>query len=133
MVLRLSISNFKRYAPIRAIGWVILTIAIVEFLLNLFGPRSAMEGMFQQIRTRVEQQPAPTIQVLGDSVAAGGVLGTLLGNGVGVSVRNDSIAGGGPAFSYFLLKAQIEAGNVPKVLIVAHSPHTFSGVKIPQF
>jgi hypothetical protein len=108
----------------------LLAIVIVEFALNLWGPRSAMEKDFTRIRDEVADRRAPRIQVLGDSVAAEAILGSIMCAGRD-QARNDAIGGGGPAFSYLLVAQQIQAGRVPEAVVIAHSPHTFSGTRFP--
>lgn len=124
------ISSFKRYPPARAIIIFVVAYVILEALCHLFLPTSKLEKQFDVLRERVVSEPPPDIQIMGDSVAAGAILTSLLNN-ASVSIRNDAVAGSGPAFSYLLLKSEIDAGRLPEKIILAHSPHTFSGVRTP--
>jgi hypothetical protein len=130
MALHLSISSFKKYPPACAIVIFILAYIVLEIVCNIFLPTSNLEIQFSDLRERVVTYPAPNIQIMGDSVAAGGILASLFKDD-NLSIRNDAVAGGGPAFSYLLLKSEIKAGKIPKTIIVAHSPHTFSGIRTP--
>ena len=75
---------------------------------------------------------APDWQIMGDSVAKGGVLPSQVMAGLApdVSVHNGAVAGTGPEFAYFMLKRQIALGKAPKAIICAPSPHTFSSQRI---
>ncbi len=128
MVHHLSISSFRRHPPTQAIGWFLVAALTLELVCHLWLPRSDMELQFDEVRQRVEHEPAPEVQIMGDSVAAGGILSTLLRVNFN-AVRNDSVTGSEPTFSYFLLKKEIAAGRTPEFLLLAHSPHTFSGVR----
>jgi hypothetical protein len=128
MALHLFTFNFRDYPSVRAIGWFILTTLAVELICKWCLPRSNMEVQFGEMRLRVASKSAPTIQIMGDSVAAGGILTTLVSSNRDL-IRNDALPGSGPAFSYFLLREEIAAGHVPKHLVLAHSPHTFSGTR----
>jgi hypothetical protein len=130
MALHLSISSFKKHPPACAIVIFILAYIVLEIVCNIFLPTGNLENKFSDLRERVVTYPAPNIQIMGDSVAAGGILASLFIDDK-LSIRNDAVAGSGPAFSYLLLKSEIKAGKIPKKIIVAHSPHTFSGIRTP--
>jgi hypothetical protein len=130
MVRLSSISSFKRYPPLQAIGWFILFVLILEVTCRAWLPESGMENEFQAISKLAETAPAPTIEIMGDSVAAGGVLTTLLTQDSN-TIGNYAVTGSGPAFSYFLLKRELAAGHAPAYVLIVHSPHTFSGVRFP--
>lgn len=130
MVHHLSIHSFRRHPPTKAIAWFFVAAILLEIFCQLYLPHSEMELQFVEIRQRVVHEPALTIQIMGDSVAAGGILTTILSGNANIA-RNDAIPGSGPPFSYFLLKQEIAAGHTPTYLLLAHSPHTFSSVRFP--
>jgi hypothetical protein len=89
-----------------------------------------MEVEFHEISKRAETAPTPTVEIVGDSVAAGGILTTLLSKD-STNIVNYAVTGSGPAFTYLLLKRELAAGHAPAYVLIAHSPHTFSGVRFP--
>ncbi len=132
MERHLSIPSFRRHHPTQAIGLFLVGVLVLELICHTYLPRSYMELQFNKIRQCVVGGSAPAIQIMGDSVAAGGILTTFLGCD-GKTIRNDALVGSGPAFSYFLLKDEIAAHRNPAYLILAYSPHTFSGIRTPVF
>jgi hypothetical protein len=89
-----------------------------------------MEMKFYEIRDCVKTGITPDIIILGDSVAAIGILASMISSDI-LNIRNYSIAGGGPVFSYLLLQQILDKNDLPKAIILAHSPHTFSDVRFP--
>jgi hypothetical protein len=75
-------------------------------------------------------EPAPDIQILGDSVARSGFLASALTDERTIA-RSDAMPGSGPVFSYFLLRDAVRAGHVPKALVIAHSPHVLGQLRYP--
>ncbi len=97
-------------------------------LCRAFLPRGWLLQYEDFVRHRVESQPAPEVQVVGDSVARSGVLVGALTGGLATG-RNDAIPAGGTPKTYLLLARQFEAGHIPKALVIAHSPHTFGQIR----
>jgi len=83
---------------------------------------------------RADTVPAcgPDWQIMGDSVANGGILPTQVMATLppDTYVHNAAVAGSGPEFAYFMLKRQIAIGKAPKAILYAPSPHTFSSERV---
>lgn len=110
---------------LRATAIAVALVVAVDALCRVVLPVGWLVESEDFMRARVELEPAPDVQVVGDSVARSGFIASSLA-AEGLTVRNDSIAASGPPKSYLLLSRQFEIGNVPKVLVIAHSPHTFA-------
>ena len=123
-----SISSFKRREPMLAIAIFIALVVILETVFALM-PQNKLVKSFQ-----ADAFPAksPDWQVMGDSVAAGGIVGSEVEKFLpsNVSVHNAAMAGTGPEFSYFVLKRQLAAGRAPKAILYAPSPHTFASGRV---
>ena len=130
MARLLSISNFKRYPPIQALFWTVIVWIVIEAGCHLCLPESLMVTRFYKIRDHVKTDPAPDIIIMGDSVSAGGILASMISSDT-CNIRNYSIGGGGPVFSYLLFQQILKKDKLPRAILLAHSPHTFSGVRFP--
>lgn len=127
-----SIFNSRPPRALRGALFFLALVATVECALPRLLPESQMVRLFRQVRARAAAPPAAAVEIVGDSVAHGGIFGTVLAESLrGPSVENLCMDGSGPLFTYFLLDEQIRAGAAPSVLIYAHAPHTFSGVRWP--
>ncbi len=86
------------------------------------------------ITFRADSIPAqgPDWQIMGDSVAKGGILPAQVMAALppGTLVHNAAVAGTGPEFAYFILQRQIALGKAPKAILYAPSPHTFSSERV---
>ncbi|MBD3403499.1 hypothetical protein GF420_11430, partial [candidate division GN15 bacterium] len=126
MARRSSTSSSKRSRRFFSVGLALAALVVIEVVLNLALPESAMVAYFDRVRQIAVAQESVDIEVLGDSVARTGlwpeVLETELGGGI--DVENYALQGSGPVFSYYLLRDQIEHGVAPKYILYAHSPHT---------
>lgn len=111
-----------------AIGWAIALVIAVDLLCRAALPRGWLLEYEDFVRQRVESEPAPEVQVVGDSVARSGVLVSALTGGFATG-RNDAIPAGGTPKTYLLLAKQFEAGHIPKALVIAHSPHTLGQIR----
>jgi len=109
-------------------GWAVALVVTIDLLCRAFLPRGWLLDYEDFVRHRVETEPAPAVQVVGDSVARSGVLVSGLTGGA-VTGRNDAIPAGGTPKTYLLLARQFEAGHVPKALVIAHSPHTLGQIR----
>lgn len=123
-----STSSSKAERARRALLISAVFIVILETALA-FLPENKLVKTF-----RADSMPAhgPDWQIMGDSVAKGGILPAQVMAGLApdVLVHNGAIAGTGPEFAYFILKRQIALGKAPKAIIYAPSPHTFSSQRI---
>jgi hypothetical protein len=128
MALRLSMRDSSRYPPLQAIALAALIYALLEVACHLYLPPSTMEAHFRQVRERMSAGPPAKVQLMGDSVAIDGILTSVM-DPEGLAIRHDAIEGSGPVFSYLLLREEIAAGRVPSYLLMAQSPHTFSGIR----
>jgi hypothetical protein len=125
----LSIFNFKRRNPVTAVGMAIVLVVIIESVLALL-PENALVNEF---RACPLPPTPPTWQIMGDSVARGGILATQLNASLPPDqmAYNLALAATGPEFPYFQLKREIAAGRAPQAIIYAPSPHTFSSKRVP--
>ncbi len=111
-----------------AFGWAAVFVAVADLACRLVLPAGSLVEYEDFVRARVEGDPAPDVQVVGDSVARSGFIASALTDGT-TTGRNDAIPAGGVLKSYLLLARQFAAGHIPKALIIAHSPHTFRQVR----
>jgi hypothetical protein len=133
MARRSSTSSSKRGRRFFSVGRALAALVVIEVVLNLALPESAMVAYFDRVRQIAVAQESVDIEVLGDSVARTGLWPEVLEPelGDGIDVENYALQGSGPVFSYYLLRDQIEHGVAPKYILYAHSPHTFAGVRYP--
>jgi hypothetical protein len=125
----LFIFSFKNRNPLTAIFLFVIAVVILEIAFSFRPPNTLM----QSLRTnRVATGSVPDWEIMGDSVAQGGIIATQLAGYLSddQSVTNFAIASTGPEFPYFLLNRQIAAGKAPKKIIYAPSPHTFASKRI---
>jgi hypothetical protein len=115
---------------LKAMGWAIAVAAAIDLCCRIFLPSGFLVRIEYLTRQRVTSVPAPDIQIVGDSVARSGFISTALTDGRLIT-RNDAMPGSSPIFTYLLLRDEFDAGHIPKVLVIAHSPHTFRQVRYP--
>lgn len=120
-----SISSSDLGRLSKAIHLTIVLVIVIEAGLA-FVPENVMIRTMHWMRTLLARQPAPAVQIHGDSVAQGALLASEIQRALphGTTVFNASLQGSGPEFTYFLLRHQIRSGRVPKTIVLAHSPHT---------
>lgn len=118
-----SIFNFKRQNPLAGLLFFALAVVLIESTLALL-PQNSLITSF-----RAQNLPttAPDWQIMGDSVAAGGIKPELMAPHLApqTNVVNLALSGSGPEFTYFILQREIAAGVAPKAILYAPSPHTF--------
>src|SRR5687768_8531187 len=100
---RLSIFSFKNRDPLSAIVLFITCVVLVEAALS-FLPQNSLIRSFRV--SRIPEGAAPDIQIMGDSVARGGIMAEQLTSALSSDriVYNYALAGTGPEFPYFILK-----------------------------
>ncbi|MBA4149667.1 MAG: hypothetical protein H0X66_16265 [Verrucomicrobia bacterium] len=125
----LSIFSFKNRNQFAAIGLFIAMVIVLETAFA-FLPQNSLMTSFNVNRTL--PNPAPDFQIMGDSVAQGGLIADQLQEYLppGKTVYNYALGGTGPEFPYFILKRQIKAGSAPKNIIYGPSPHTFHSKRV---
>lgn len=123
-----SSSNERGRRALYGVCWAVALIFAVDLLCRVFLPGGELVELEDITRDRAESEAAPDIQVIGDSVSRSGFLSGALGNDQ-LTVRNDSMPASGAPKTYLLLERQFEKGHVPRVLVIAHSPHTFERVR----
>ncbi|MFN7140808.1 MAG: hypothetical protein ACK4UN_15840, partial [Limisphaerales bacterium] len=125
----LSIFSFRNRNPLTAI-WLFLVLVVALETMFAFLPQNSLVKSFRV--TKALPNPAPDIQIMGDSVARDGILADHLQEYLppGTVVHNFSIAAAGPEFPYFILKRQLDAGLAPKTILYAPSPHTFRSKRV---
>jgi hypothetical protein len=119
---RSSIFNFDRRDPLLALVVFIAAVIVLETCFA-FIPDNRLVRAFHE---RELPPVSPDWQVMGDSVAQGGIIEGELSACLRHSfVHNAALAGTGPEFSYFILKRELAEGKAPRAILYAPSPHTF--------
>ncbi len=123
-----SIFSFKRENPLAGLLLFAVLVVVIETTLALL-PSHTLVTAIGDIGL---PKKSPDWQVMGDSVAQGGIVAPQLAAalGEGVEVHNLAIAATGPEFPYFLLKRELTAGVQPKAILYSPSPHTFGTRRI---
>ncbi len=122
-----SIFSFKRSNPLAGFVLFVLLVLVIETVLA-FMPQNSLITAIGRIPMPAK---SPDFQIMGDSVAQGGIIASQLSDELGgASVANLAVAATGPEFPYFLLKRQLAAGIAPKEIIYSPSPHTFGTRRI---
>ena len=118
-----SISNSEGRKALKALALTALLVAVIEALLSV----RCVDGDFlAAIRTHTTPKVSPDIQVMGDSVAHGGLFTDVAQSKLtGRSVINEALPGTGPEFTCWMLARQADANTLPKLIVYAPSPHTF--------
>ncbi len=121
-----STSSFDPGRLTRALQVTIMVVVLMELAL-CFVPENVIIRTMRWMRAVLEHDPAPTVQIHGDSVAQVALHTEVIEAQLphGVTVRNAALPGSGPEFTYFLLRRQVKAGHIPRAILLAHSPHTF--------
>jgi hypothetical protein len=119
-------------AGLMALTLLIGAVVAIEAVLAFWGPESTLVNEYRQVLARAPVEPAPDLLVMGDSVARGSILTSVLHEhlGKGVTIRNDAMQGTGPETAYFALKRMIAAGRIPGAILYAPSPHTFASTRM---
>jgi len=131
-----SSSSLERLA--RSLFTTAAIVVALELVLA-FVPENVMIRTMRWMRARLDREIAADVQLHGDSVAQGALLASEIEMSLpaGKRVINAALQGSGPEFTYFLLRRQIENGQVPGAIVLAHSPHTFvterTGVLVGAF
>jgi hypothetical protein len=113
----------SRPAPtLRPLPILAVLLAISEIAANFLPEAQATRSLRFRVREMVTL-PAPGLQIMGDSVAAGlpaAVIETPI-RSRGLPVSNYALQGTSPLFAEYVLQRQIAAGRIPKAIIYA--PH----------
>ena len=125
-----SSSDAPGRRALKAFGVAVLLFIAVDLLCRALLPQGFLLRIEHLTRERMATAPAPDIQIVGDSVARSGFLASALTDET-VIARSDALPGSGPVFSYFMLRDQFERGEIPKALIIAHSPHVLGQLRYP--
>jgi hypothetical protein len=126
-----SISSSDGARRLIAIVVALAVLVAIEGLFALVLPESRMVMLFKQIRQDPLRSERVDIEIVGDSVGRSGLWPHVMAGELGhrVTVRNASMPGSGPVFSYLRLRDLIAAGDVPKYIIYSHAPVTFDMVR----
>lgn len=121
----------------------IFSPALIYFLLLIFinicfsfVPEGWFTRTAQQRCLELVEQDAPSVQIFGDSVADGGINEKVLAESLGVETAvlvNHSIPGTTAYCAYPLLKRQINAGKVPKAVILAYNCRSYTIPLVHKF
>ena len=103
-------------------------LVAIDAFCHVLLPDGELVELEDAMRAHVAAAPAPDIEVIGDSVARVGLMSSGLADGT-LTAENVSTPASGTPKSFLMLARQFEAGHVPKVLVIAHSPHTFGQVR----
>ncbi len=108
--------------------WALVIVAVVDLACRAVLPGGELIELEDEMRARVDAMPAPDVEVIGDSVARSGFISGALADDALTAANVSTPASGAPK-SYLLLAQQFATGRIPKVLVIAHSPHTFGQVR----
>ena len=125
----------QRAVSARALWLLPIGILLVEAALRLM-PEGFMERTLDVRMAEIISMPGPRVQIMGDSVAAGGVDAANVAESAGLptgSVQNYSLPGTSPMFAYFTLQRELAAGRVPGRIIFAPHPGSMKSPKIDRF
>lgn len=131
MALRSSTFNFDDTRLLRALTWTLGLWLALEVGLS-FVPENVMIRTHRWVKAMLAREPAPAVQVHGDSVVRNGVFATDVERALppGTRVVNAGLQGSGPEFVPYLLEHQLAAGRVPGAIVIAHSPHTLLSARL---
>jgi hypothetical protein len=118
------------WVALRPFAWAAVILLLLELAGRALLPAAPLDVAFTSGRQRIEELPAPPVQLMGDSVVAGGVFAGLIGSDE-LGVRNDAVQATTPVHSYFIFKREIETGRRPQYVLLAHHPRTFEQVRVP--
>ena len=123
-----STFSFKRDNPLAGLLLFVLTVIVIEIGLS-FLPRNALLSILDQFHT---PEKSPDWQIMGDSVAAGGIRHQKLAAMLSpqTTVVNAALSASGPEFPYFILQRELAAGVAPRAILYAPSPHTFGTKRV---
>ncbi len=126
------LQTIRSDASLVAMTWMALAVLVIETTLALLAPESTLVQEYRQVLERAAKEPAPDLLILGDSVARGSILPSVVREHLGrdIAVRNDAMQGTGPEIAFFTLKRLLAAGKVPKAILYAPSPHTFASTRM---
>src|SRR4051794_2097244 len=113
----LSISNFKNRDPLAAIVLFLVAVVALETAFAWM-PEIRWKGAFGGNHYQLPPR-SPDLQIMGDSVAQGGILATQLAQALPDQpyVFNGALSGSGPEFPYFILQREIAQGKKPKAIL----------------
>ena len=128
---RSSISSSDGARRLSAIIIALVALVVIESVFTLVLPESRMVNLFEQIRQDPLGSEPVDIEIVGDSVGRSGLWPHVMAGELDhrVTIRNGSMPGSGPVFSYLRLRDLIAAGDVPKYIIYSHAPITFNMVR----
>ena len=126
----LSIFNFKTRNPLSSIFLFLGAVVVLESAFAFLPQNKLIKSLHSKA---IPEARSADIEIMGDSVANGGILADKLASLLpeGMSVANNAIPATGPELPYFLLKRQLALGKAPKAIVYAPSPHTFASLRIP--
>ena len=126
MAPRSSTSSSDVRCMASGVRLALAVIVLVEGALA-FVPENTMIRTFRWMKALITAQPAPDIQLHGDSVAQGGLLAGEVMSQLpeSTTVFNAAMQGTGPEFTFYLLQRQLRSGRAPRAIVLAHSPHTY--------
>lgn len=123
-----STFSFKSDNPLAGLLLFAASVFVIEIALSFF-PRNALLTVLDQFHA---PEKSPDWQIMGDSVAAGGIRHQKLAAMLSpqTTVVNAALSASGPEFPYFILKRELAAGVAPKAILYAPSPHTFGTKRV---
>lgn len=120
--------------PRLAAVWLfVVGVLAIETALR-FLPEGYMTRTLIHRTEEMRNLPPTDIQLMGDSATSAIRAGSLeQAVGGDVTIGNYSLPGTSPMFGYFLLRRQIAAGRIPRIIILAPSPFTWGDPMIDRF
>jgi len=126
----LSIFSFKNRNTAVPILLAVALVAVLETGFSFLPQNKLVKSL--RSKDYGQDGAAADVEIMGDSVAAGGLLAGGFAGALpsGATISNLAMSATGPEFPYFLLKRQIAAGKAPKAIVYAPSPHTFASLRV---
>jgi hypothetical protein len=136
MHLSTSISKPWQIGPVRkALLLAATAFLVIEVSLNFLLQGRFTRDAIQRLE-EVSNGGAPDVEVFGDSVADGGINERLVATRLGLSPSqfiNASIPGSTSYWAYPLLKRQVAAGSIPKIIVLAYNDRSYTIPILPKF
>lgn len=132
---RLSIFSSRFPRPLLGILLFVVAVVVIETAFAIALPEHFLWRRMNQVLDQVVTEPAPAVQIMGDSTAVYGYdMETMNGtNAASLVYRQNAVAGTGPVYAYFFLKRQLASGRKPGAIVYSTATHTFGSSRIPLY
>ena len=129
-----STSPSRRPLSLKALWYLLAGLFLVEALAHLL-PDGYMAQTLHRRMGEIVSRPAAPIQIMGDSVFSA-IHAETVSESAGLrdrAISNYSLPGTSPMFTWFTLRRELAASEVPRFIIYAPHPATLSSPMIERF